>query len=802
MRIPDTLLLGVLAFLVGVSADITVSKDLESVGNLAGETGPAKSENPVLKDVASAGPDIIQGIQRSTKETTLQTAVSAENTNRSNESELEKHGELSAEDESDSNEADEVPQADMAPLAPHHGRSAAPHGHPHHGAPPAYVTILRPPPVHPPPPPAPRPLPVYPPRVPKGAPRAGGPRRPGSDHGGDKRPPMHYRQGPPALGKGHKLDKEERRRLPLRCNKNLRYRTYDGSCNNLHAPCWGRAGESFGRLLKPAYADGLHQPRRGEYGRPLPNPRLVSLALAGGSWQTSDTEYTFHTDLLTHFGQLLAHDLTSSATFTTTQTVNGKTTKAPPKCCGKERPNAECSHIVIHHTDEFYPAGHCMENVRSDCYNASRTSCAKNSPGPYREQINEVTSFIDASIVYGSSEEESKKLRSEDGKGAKMLMDKTSLYIPKGLLPRKSEGECFSYMPGCDKQCFRAGDNRASLTPVIASLQTLLVREHNHIADKLKKKGWPNDKIYHVARKMISACLQVIAYKEYLPHVLGPEVVSRYRLQVPTVHYYYNETLNPSLLNTYAAAANRLPHAVVGTKFEREGHKCFHTSRVSYDLNTMDDFCKPRTDPVRSLVVGAACKHLQHQDTVYSKEITRFLFSNPPNLLGKDLLSLDVDRGRDHGLPPYVHYRKLCGLRPVYSFDDFKKESKSYDAVNRLQAVYGNHFEDLDLVAGLALEKPVLGSFYGPTAVCIMGEQYYRLKYADRFWFEHLYHPGAFSKDQVRDILKVSMATLICRNTDVEFLQRNVFKMSGKGNSKVNCKAILAETDYNYDLYK
>ncbi|KAM7310260.1 peroxidase [Ixodes scapularis] len=293
-----------------------------------GETGPAKSENPVLKDVASAGPDIIQGIQRSTKETTLQSAVSAENTNRTNESELEKHGELSAEDESDSNEADEVPQADMAPLAPHHGRSAAPHGHPHHGAPPAYVTLLRPPPVHPPPPPAPRPLPVYPPRVPKGALRAGGPRRPGPDHGGDKRPPMHYRQGPPALGKGHKLDKEERRRLPLRCNKNLRYRTYDGSCNNLHAPCWGRAGESFGRLLKPAYADGLHQPRRGEYGRPLPNPRLVSLALAGGSWQTSDTEYTFHTDLLTHFGQLLAHDLTSSATFTTTQTVNGKTTKA------------------------------------------------------------------------------------------------------------------------------------------------------------------------------------------------------------------------------------------------------------------------------------------------------------------------------------------------------------------------------------------------------------------------------------------------------------------------------------------
>ncbi|KAK8787541.1 hypothetical protein V5799_022685 [Amblyomma americanum] len=96
-----------------------------------------------------------------------------------------------------------------------------------------------------------------------------------------------------------------------------------------------------------------------------------------------------------------------------------------------------------------------------------------------------------------------------------------------------------------------------------------------------------------------------------------------YRLSVPTAHYYYNETLNPSLLNPYATAANRVSHAAVGTKFQREGQKCFHTSRVSYDLNTLDDFCKPKTDPVRSLIMGAAYSYMQHQDTVYSKEVGR-----------------------------------------------------------------------------------------------------------------------------------------------------------------------------------
>lgn len=72
---------------------------------------------------------------------------------------------------------------------------------------------------------------------------------------------------------------------------------------------------------------GIGLPRRGEYGRPLPSPRLVSMALVGSTWQTSDTEYTYHTDLLTHFGQLLAHDITLATTFHESKTVDGKTTK-------------------------------------------------------------------------------------------------------------------------------------------------------------------------------------------------------------------------------------------------------------------------------------------------------------------------------------------------------------------------------------------------------------------------------------------------------------------------------------------
>lgn len=37
---------------------------------------------------------------------------------------------------------------------------------------------------------------------------------------------------------------------------------------------------------------------------------------------------------------------------------------------------------------------------------------------------------------------------------------------------------------------------------------------------------------------------------------------------------------------------------------------------------------------------------------------------------GYDILSLDIQRGRDHGLPSYTAYRTLCGLDPVNGFED------------------------------------------------------------------------------------------------------------------------------------
>lgn len=51
-------------------------------------------------------------------------------------------------------------------------------------------------------------------------------------------------------------------REPPVCNvATKRYRTHDGTCNNLKKPRWGSSFMPFHRFLHPEYADGLEEVR-------------------------------------------------------------------------------------------------------------------------------------------------------------------------------------------------------------------------------------------------------------------------------------------------------------------------------------------------------------------------------------------------------------------------------------------------------------------------------------------------------------------------------------------------------------
>lgn len=161
-----------------------------------------------------------------------------------------------------------------------------------------------------------------------------------------------------------------------------------------------------------------------------------------------------------------------------------------------------------------------------------------------------------------------------------------------------------------------------------------------------------------------------------------------------------------------------------------------------------------------------------------------FIFACTEKLsaLGSDLAALNLQRGRDHGLPGYVKYEQYCGqeilnlLRKrlnktpepyagVRDFNDLKTRGFDDETIRQLRKVY-DHVEDIDLFTGGLSEPSLDGGLVGKTFGCIIGMQFQKLRQCDRFWFETPDSKLGFTKLQLAEIRKTTMGSLICHNLD------------------------------------
>ncbi|XP_061195955.1 peroxidasin homolog [Saccostrea echinata] len=94
----------------------------------------------------------------------------------------------------------------------------------------------------------------------------------------------------------------------IECNATSKFRTIDGSCNNLENPIWGKAETPLIRFLPSAYEDGKGAPRsRGISGKLLPKPREIRLKIHEKSLPKHRLENINHFGMA--FGQFLSHDM-------------------------------------------------------------------------------------------------------------------------------------------------------------------------------------------------------------------------------------------------------------------------------------------------------------------------------------------------------------------------------------------------------------------------------------------------------------------------------------------------------------
>jgi hypothetical protein len=478
-------------------------------------------------------------------------------------------------------------------------------------------------------------------------------------------------------------------------------------------------------------------------GANRPSPRLISTTIATDSTDGGLPNNRFMSDWVYAWGQFIDHDidLTTAGTGAQAQSANIPVPKGDPFF----DPNGTGTQVIPFNRSEFDP------NTGT-------------GPGNPRQQINDITAFLDGSMIYGSDPVRANDLRAHYGGRLLTLGDQTGNPADFGLMPYNTFG-----LPNAndahlvpDNQLFLAGDVRANENIELTAVHTLFLREHNRIAGIIAQNNptFTDDQIFQDARAIVIGEIQSITFNEFLPALLGPGVITAYAGYNPIT------APNPGIATEFSTAGFRLGHSLLApdVQFLNPDASAQHDQ-----ISLANSFFNPPAflnnggaDPILKYL---GTDNAQEIDNKIVPELQNFLFG-PPGAGGFDLASLNIQRGRDHGLADYNTTRVAYGLPAVTGFDQI---TSNKTVQQELKQLYGN-VNNIDLWVGALAEDHVPGGSVGPLIQQIVATQFEHIRDGDRLWFENQYTGTDLSA-----LENTTLAQVIDRNTVNHDLQDNVF---------------------------
>jgi hypothetical protein len=562
-------------------------------------------------------------------------------------------------------------------------------------------------------------------------------------------------------------------------------RTLDGSGNNRNHPDWGKTNTQYLRVARTNYADGIAKPVGGPSTRYVSN-RVFNDVHQNLFSENSVTQWGFV------WGQFMDH------TFGLREEAGGETANIP---FDKTDP-----------LESFTNTLGVIPFMRTPAAPGTGTGTAP------RQQINTVTSYIDGFSVYGGTADRLEWLR-EGPVDGRMANNGPKLLLQNGFLPRAdARGNAAAAppmalmgrleAPGASAKAFVAGDKRANENIALSSTHTLFALEHNRIVSALP--SWVPDELkFQIGRRVVGAEQQYITYNEFLP-AMG--------VKLPP-YTGYKDNVNASLGNEFAVVGYRA-HSMIHGEFEAIGEAADYTAPqlaaieaqgVAAELDGDEvEFVIPlnvafgNPDLLRQVGLGAVLHGLGGEpqyknDEMIDNQLRSVLFQIPvpgnegcldgPTLPAcfkgvVDLGAVDIERGRDHGMPLYNDLRRAFGLPPKPQFTQITGESTDRFPTNdpkitgnplndpnildfvtlfdvegnpielgseaadadavvgvrrttlaaRLKAIYGET-NKLDAFVGMVSERHVQGSEFGELQLAMWKQQFQALRDGDRFFY-------------------------------------------------------------------
>ena len=177
-----------------------------------------------------------------------------------------------------------------------------------------------------------------------------------------------------------------------------------------------------------------------------------------------------------------------------------------------------------------------------------------------------------------------------------------------------------------------------------------------------------------------------------------------------------------------------------------------------FAIRTCNSFWNPQVPVsetnVDPLYLGMASQATEREDTIITPDLRGKVFG-PLDFTRRDLMAINMQRARDHGLPDFNTARVAYGLPALTSFEDLNPlygiDGIVTKNIEDLRDVYNNDISRCDIWAcGLAetipsdTPDPDLQRIAGPGELFteVLFDQFMRIRHGDRFWWENWANNG------------------------------------------------------------
>lgn len=396
--------------------------------------------------------------------------------------------------------------------------------------------------------------------------------------------------------------------------------------------------------------------------------------------------------------------------------------------------------------------------------------------GGVQRPLNTLTSALDLDAVYAANSERNiNALRGFDSNSDVSAKLKTSR---DNLLPLNTGG--FVNAPDTSKRFFIAGDHRSNEHPVLTAFHTIFLREHNRLVKEIQKRVGTSvpQLIYDAARAMNIAQFQKIVFEEFYPAAVGSKLPS---------YTGFKPGVDPTISDIFSGAAFRFGHTMVSNSVPRRNAGNVRLSSVRMANLFFRPASKFSSTFMEDILRGTAHELAQEVDTSVVDVLRNQLFENVPGEDGFDLISINLQRSRDHALPSYNRVRQLFGFSKARTFSQI---TRNRVVAARLSRAYRNRVDDVELFVGLLAEDHVPGSTFGRTMNSIWRREFTRLRDGDQFHYLLTNKLPLLVKNHFQDWIKklrrsngITLKEIIVRNSRVTTVQlpKNIFKAPAGG---------------------